>query len=270
MLALLALAVIAWRPGAFWQNDLAKLTPVPAPLLERDAQLRDELGAPDVRYVLTVQAGDAQASLQASERLRPALDALVEAGALDAYDMAARYLPSVARQLARQQALPSPDVLRASLDAALEDSPFRGDAFEDFLADVATARAAQPLQPGDLDGTPLASTVEGLLVGGEGRATALVSLSGLHDVEAVARVAAANGARLLDMKQASESLVADYRARILGALALAALLLVATVWIALRSPRRTLRVLLPMALTALLVLALLRAIGVELTLFHLI
>src|SRR5690606_4500755 len=166
VLALLALAVIAWRPGAFWQNDLAKLTPVPAPLLERDAQLRDELGAPDVRYVLTVAAADAEAALQSSERLRPALDALVARGALDGYDMAARYLPSAALQCARQQALPPAAALRDALDAALVDSPFRGDAFEPFLADIETARAAPPLGPGDLDGTPLASSVQGLLVGG--------------------------------------------------------------------------------------------------------
>ncbi len=270
VLALLALAVIAWWPGAVWQNDLSKLTPVPAPLLERDAQLRDELGAPDVRYVLTLQAADADAALEAGERLRPVLDQLVETGALDAYDMAARYLPSIATQRARQQSLPPPGTLRAALEDALADSPFRGDAFEDFLADVERARAAPPLRPADLDGTPLASSVQGLLVEGDSGATALVSLSGLHDVAAVARAAASGGARLLDMKQASESLVADYRTRILGALALAALLLVATVWVALRSPRRTLRVLLPMALTTLLVLALLRALGVELTLFHLI
>ena len=269
-LAVMALAVIAWRPGAFWQNDLARLTPVPAPLLERDAQLRGELGAPDVRYVLTVPAADVEAALQSSERLRPALDALVARGALDGYDMAARYLPSAALQRARQQALPPDAALRDALDAALVDSPFRGDAFEPFLADVETARTASPLRPGDLGGTPLATSVQGLLAGAGEGATALVSLSGLHDVDAVARVAAEGGARLLDMKQASESLVADYRVRILGALALAALLLVATVWIALRSPRRALRVLLPMALTTLLVVALLRALGVELTLFHLI
>ena len=269
-IALLALAVIAWRPGAFWQNDLARLTPVPAPLLERDAQLRDELGAPDVRYVLTLQAADVEAALQASERLRPALDALVRDGALDGYDMAARYLPSVALQRARQQGLPQAAGLRASLEAALADSAFRADAFEPFLADVEAARGAPALQVRDLAGTPLASSVQGLLVQGQEHATALVSLSGLHDVAAVARVAAAGGARLLDMKQASESLVADYRGRILAALALAALLLVVTVWIALRSPRRALRVLLPMALTTLLVVAVLRAAGVELTLFHLV
>ena len=50
----------------------------------------------------------------------------------------------------------------------------------------------------------------------------------------------------------------------------AALLLTVTVWIALRQPRRVLRVLLPMALTTLLILAVLRGLGVELNLFHLI
>src|SRR5690606_11695823 len=118
VLAALALAVVALRPGEFWQNDLSRLTPVPAPLLERDAQLRAELGAPDVRYVLTVQADDTEAALVASERLRPALDALVAGGAIEGYDLAARYLPSVALQRARQQALPEADALRASLDAA--------------------------------------------------------------------------------------------------------------------------------------------------------
>ena len=83
-------------------------------------------------------------------------------------------------------------------------------------------------------------------------------------------MAAANGAQLLDMKQASESLVVAYRGRVLAALAIAALLLVVTVWIALRAPRRVWRVLLPMALTTVVILAILRACGVELNLFHLV
>src|SRR5690606_9682488 len=119
-------------------------------------------------------------------------------------------------------------------------------------------------------GTPLATRIGGLLIEAGTHATALVSLTGLNDADAVARVAAAHGAHLLDMKQASESLVADYRARILAALALAGLALVATVWFALRAPRRVARVLLPMALTTLLVLAVLRGFGIELNLFHLV
>ncbi len=270
VLAAAALAVLVWAPGPFWQNDLGKLTPVdPADLL-RDAQLRGELGAPDVRYVITMRGDDVQAALAASERLRPVLDQLVADGALDRYDMAARYLPSAALQRQRQQRLPDEATLRRALAAAVAATPFRDDAFEPFVADVQRARRAPALQPRDLHGTPLATAVDGLLLQGSGHATALVSLSGLHDVAAVATSARLHGAELLDLKHASESLVAEYRGRVLAALAVAVLLLAATVWAALRSPRRVLRVLLPMALTTLVVLAVLRGIGVELNLFHLI
>jgi predicted exporter len=270
VLAAIALAVIAFAPGAFWQNDLSKLTPVPADALARDAQLRSELGAPDVRYVIALPGRDAEAALQASERLGPALDKLVAGHAVAGYDSAARYLPSIATQRARQAALPDTPALQAALASALATTPFRSDAFGDFVADVAAAKRAPPLGPGDLDGTPLAASVGGLLLQRGDHATALVSLGGLADPAAVARVARAHGAQLLDLKQASESLVVEYRQRVLLALAIAALLLVATVWIALRSPRRALRVLLPMALTTLLILAVLRGFGVELNLFHLV
>lgn len=270
LLAAVALAVIAFAPGAFWQNDLSRLTPVPADALAHDAQLRNELGAPDVRYVIVVSGADAGAALRASERLRPALDALVATHRLAGYDTAARYLPSPATQRARQARLPDAPTLQAALDAAVASTPFRSDAFADFVADVAAAKRAPPLTARDLDGTPLAASVGGLLLQRGDHATALVSLSGLADPASVARVAQAHGAQLLDLKQASESLVVEYRQRVLVALAIAALLLAATVWIALRQPRRVLRVLAPMALTTLLIIAVLRGLGIELNLFHLV
>ena len=270
LLAAACLAVLAFAPGAFWENDLSKLAPVPADALARDARLRVELGAPDVRYVVAVRARDSEAALQGAERLRPLLDALQSDGAISGYDSPVRYLPSAATQRARQARLPDATALRRALDSALEDSPFRSDVFEPFLADVATAKQAAPLRPADLAGTPLASGVDGLLLQRDGGATALVALTGLSDAAAVARSVHANGAELLDLKQASESLVAAYRDRVLLALALAAVLLAATVWIALRDPRRVLRVLAPMALTTLLILAVLRGCGVELNLFHLV
>jgi predicted exporter len=270
LLALVALGVIAFAPGAFWQNDLSKLTPVPAEAMARDARLRGELGAPDVRYVIAIGGRDSEAALQASERLRPRLDALVHDHAIAGYDLAARYLPSAATQRARQARLPDTASLRSMLAEAVAQTPFRPDAFTDFVHDVAIAKAAPPLAPGDLQGTPLATSVSGLLLQRPGRATALVSLTGLRDPAAVASIAAANGAQLLDLKQASESLVVEYRQRVLFALAIAAVLLVLTVWLALRQPRRVLRVLAPMALTTLLILAVLRGCGVELTLFHLV
>ena len=269
-LALVALAVVLFAPGAFWQNDLSRLTPVPAADLQRDAQLRAELGAPDVRYMLAVQDTDVEAALFRSERLLPVLEKLKAEGVLAGYDLAARYLPSAALQRARQAKLPDADTLRASLEQALEDSPFLPDAFEPFLEDVAAAREAPPLTVDDLAGTPLELAVGGLLVRGEGHATALVSLTGLEDPQALASAVENTGAQLLDLKQASESLVAQWRLRLLGALAVAALLLAGVVVVALRDRHRVLRVLAPMALTTLLILAVLRAFGVELNLFHLV
>lgn len=270
VLALVAAAVVALAPGAFWENDLAKLTPVPADALRLDAQLRSELGAPDVRYVIALQARNTEAALRGAERLQPVLDALVAAGAIASYDSPARYLPSAARQQARQARLPDAPTLSRALDAALEDSLFRRSALDPFLADVEAARTARPLTPGDLTGTPLAPRIDGLLLQRDGGATALVALGGLIEPQAVATTARANGAQLLDLKQASESLVAAYRERVLLALAAAAVLLALTVLVALRSWRRSLRVLAPMALATLLILAVLRGTGVELNLFHLV
>jgi len=268
--ALVSVAVIAFAPSAFWQNDLSKLTPVPADALARDARLRAELGAPDVRYVLVLAGRDVESALRASERMEPALRQLVAEQAIDGYDLAARYLPSVATQRARQARLPDPDTLRRSLADAVASTPLRDDVFAPFLAHVETARHAAPLTLRDIAATPLEAGVGGLLLARGDHATALVSLSGIRDVAAVARVAQAHGAQLLDLKDASESLVVEYRQRVLWALALAALVLAATVWIALRAPNRVWRVLAPMALTTLLILAMLRAAGVELTLFHLV
>src|SRR5690606_22959714 len=75
---------------------------------------------------------------------------------------------------------------------------------------------------------------------------------------------------LLDLREASESLAGEYRQRVVLAMLGALALLAAAVWLALREARRVLRVLAPMLLTTLLVLAVLHGGGVALTLFHLV
>ncbi len=63
-----------------------------------------------------------------------------------------------------------------------------------------------------------------------------------------------DGATLLDLKQASQDLVAHQRTRILWSLAGSAVLLVLVVAVALREGTRVRRVLAPMVLTTLVVL----------------
>ncbi len=270
-LAAAALAVIALAPTPWWEDDLGRLTPVPVELLQRDRALRAELGAPDVRWMLVLEAADAEGALAAGEALAPRLQALVEDGAIAGFDLAARTLPSAAIQAARQAALPTPAALAAALAEAQAGTPFRAGAFDGFLADVERARTQPPLRPADLAGTPLGLRLDALLLARDGRTLALVSLTGVERPDALAALAAeVPGLALLDLKATAESLAGAWRGQVLLALALAAALLSATVWIGLRDARRGLRVLAPMALGTLLVLAALHGAGVSLTLFHLV
>jgi predicted exporter len=272
LLTALALIVLWRAPGPMWQNDLAALTPVPEDLLLRDAQLRGELGAPDVRYLLVLQAPDADQVLALSETLEPRLDALVEQGALDAAELPSRYLPGTATQRARQAKLPDRATLAATLAEASRDLPFRADLFRPFLDDVETARGLPPLTAEEFSRSPLGVRLASMLIKRDDGWLALGTLSGVHDAAALtAFTESTNGqARLLDLKAASESLVIAYRERILRALGIALALLAVTVIVALRSLRRAWHVLAPMLLATLLVLVVERASGISLSLFHLV
>lgn len=264
--------MLAIAPGPFWQNNLAALTPLPQDMLRHDARLREALGAPDVRYLLILQAPTEQGVLALSETLQPKVDALVAKHAVDALDLPSRYLPTVALQLARQKKLPDQPTLQHALDEALQGMPFRADLFQPFLEDVAAARQLPPLTPARYAQSPLGQRLAATLVQRDGHWLGLGTVSGVHDVTALQALGEnTNGTvRLLDLKAASESLVVDYRTRILQALLAAAVLLVLTISFALRSVRRAWHVLAPMTLATFLVLAVERVAGIEISLFHLV
>jgi len=270
-LAAVAIGVVVLAPQRFWENDLSRLTPVPRDLLMTDQALRSELGTADTRYLLVVSAADSEQALRTLETMEPSLQALVKSGAIGGYDDAARYVPSAGTQQRRQQRLPDPGALRETLQRAQAGTPFRAGVFEPFVHDVEHARTLPPLTVEKLRSSPLGASIDMLLTQRSG-VTALVTLSAVNDVAALQEFARKSGdsVRLLDIKDASEQLVAAQRTRILWTLLAAAALLIAVIAIALRDRSRVLRVLAPMALTTVLVLAVLRASGESLNLFHLI
>lgn len=272
LLAALAIAWLVFSPRPLWDDNLASLTPVPTELLQRDGELRAALGAPDVRYLLVLEAADSEALLQASEALEPALDVLVQRGVLGGFELPSRYLPSAATQRARQGRLPAAETLRADLATAAVGLPFRSDAFAPFLADVEAARGAAILGVDDLLDTPLGARVAALLPATSDSPVALLGLIDVNDPSALSEFAAARGdaLHLLDLKAASEALSSSYRERVLGALLAAFVLLLAALTALLRSAQRVLRVMAPVLLAGLLTLAVLHAGGVAFNLFHLV
>ncbi|HET6805718.1 MAG TPA: MMPL family transporter [Frateuria sp.] len=265
-------ALLALGRGPFWQNDLAALTPLPTDLLQRDARLRAALGAPDVRYLLVLEAATPEAVLALSEQLEPQAEALVTRKAVDAIELPSRYLPSAATQRARQRKLPDRAALEQALAKATDGLPFRRDLFAPFVADVDTARSLPALTPQAFAASPLGQRLAAMLVERDGHWLGLGTVSGVHDAATLATLARAGAGtvRVLDLKGAAESLVVAYRTRILQALLAATVLLVLTISLALRSLRRAWHVLAPMTLATFLVLAVERVAGVQVSLFHLV
>jgi len=271
----LALGLLWLAPSPFWQNDLAALTPVPPALLQREGELRSALGAPDIRYLLVLDAADDEQLLILSERIDIQVEKWKTDQLVDDVDLPSRWLPSLATQRMRQGRLPDRAALEAALAAAQHDLPFQPGLFTPFVDDVEKARTLTPLTPQAFASSPLGSRLQAMLTQRDGRSIALATLGGVHDPDKLAAAigalgSAGGGVKLLDLKASSEALVASYRERIGKALIAALLLLAAAVTIAFRDVRRAWHVIAPMSLATLLALAVLRACGVSLSLFHLV
>lgn len=266
-----SVAVVMLSSRPLWSNELAGLTPVPQELQDLDVELRRELGAPDLRYVLAVQASDRQAALQRDEQLRPELERLISEQIIGGFDSPSRLLPSVQQQLAVREALPSASQLGAALQAATAGTPFREDAFAAFGEDLEASRQLAPLVPEALQGTALGDRLDAVLLQREEDALALITLSDVRDPERLAAWTRAAGADvlLLDLTSTAEQLVERYRTQALIALAVALLVIAGVMLLQLRW-RAALAVVLPVVATLAATVAILHLAGHALTLFHIV
>jgi predicted exporter len=276
-----ALLLLAALGGPRFEDDLARLSPVPQAQRDLDGELRGQLGAPDVRSLVVLRGADAEAVLLLSETVADALAPLVASGALGGFDAPSRYLPSAATQRARQAALPDPATMRPALEQAAAGLPFRPEAFNRFQAALAESRALPPLVPADLPpGSVLGARLDPLLAQRGQGWQGLVVPSAIADPAALSRALAAlrDPAILpVEIKAETEGMIAlvmrqALRWAAVGALAVL-LLLVAVLSRGLGGLRPGLRAALrtaaPVAGALLVTLAALAALGESITPFHL-
>jgi predicted exporter len=282
LLPLLAIAVVYTHRGGLWNRDLAALSPVSAADQRLDARLRSSLGAPDASDLIVISAADTDLALRAAEAVGTRLNGLVQAGELAGFDSPSHYLPSLALQRQRRDALPTSEVLRDRLRAALAGLPLRATRLEPFVAAVERARMDPLVDRAGLAGTSLASGVDALLAQRGDRVVALVPLhapaAGAHPFAIdAARVNAALGAALpgvsitlLDLKHESDALYAAYQLEAIRLSSLGLGVIVLLLLLALRSATRVVRVIAPLLLAVLVVSAALVASRQALTILHLI
>jgi len=270
--SLMAVLYVQSRP-AMWEDDLAALSPIPSADRQLDQQLRQAMGAPDVRHVILIEGVDQESTLRQSEQVGAMLDALVQQGQLRGYDHAARYLPSAATQQARQQAIPLPEALRPQLATAMAGLPFRTDYFEPFIRDAEQARQLAPLNLSMLADTPLGIRVGTLLRQGASGWKARVVLRGVDDPAAVGKLlqdALPESAHFMDLKQSTEAMVSRFRVEALDKGLLIGGMILLILWAWRKSPMQLVRALLPVLTSLTLTVAMLLAMGERLNLFHLI
>ncbi len=266
-------ALVVARHQPIRDDYLARLNPVGAAEHALDERLRAGLGAPDARWQLVVSAPSEEQALEAAEALEAPLTGLVGEKALAGFDTPTRVLPSRRTQLARRDALPEEARLRETLRQVVASSPFRPGLFEPFIRDVAAAKAAPPLDRARLRGTAFALKIDLLLVQRDGRWYAFLPLRGVQDPALVAAWVAGPGARdvtLLDIRVEAAALLGAYREHALALWGLGLGLIVAALFVHLRSAARVLHVIAPIAAAVAATLALLLVAGVKLTLFHLV
>ena len=272
-LALAAAALLFTQRNDLWNPELSALSPVSKADQAIDMALRADIGAPDSRYLVVINAADHEAALLAAEQAGAQLDRLVASGQIGGYDSPARFLPSLASQNARRASLPTDENLRQRLDAALQDSPLAANKLTPFLNEIASARQAPNLLRENLNGTSLALAVDSLLLPqARGWSVLLPLRPGEKEIDAgeVRRALAGSDALFIDMKLEFNKLYNDYLHEAM-LLSLAGLLaIVALLAVTLRSPRRLAAVLLPLVLAVLIVIAGLHLLGERLHLLHLV
>ena len=193
-----------------------------APLYAVVPPARSGQGA-DIRHLLIVRSTDRQRVLERTEVVGQRLAQAVREGIIDHAQTVTTLLPSAATQRARRDRLHSTTDWKARLARATADTPFRADAFTPFGEAVArTASDTALVTADDYRGSSLEALVAGGLYFDGEQWVSVVTLSGLRDVAALRDSAFADApdVGLVDLKDASLSLVERYRMRVLFVLAI--------------------------------------------------
>ena len=255
-------------------DSLSVLNPLPEDLIKLDSTLRKDVGAPDVRRLILIEGRTVEGVLVKQERLSNDLKWFIEENKLDGYSSASKFLPSQQKQRQRQAQLPKREVLEERLAVSLEGLPVNQVTLEAFQKDISKAKTLEPLTYEALEKFQFIDLrVKSLLfASGETRwigTMPLTNVSSPDDLNAFVDGLNDETVHYLDLKQESDLLMTGYRNESLMWLALG---VVATmiVLFTLTTSSRALRILVSLACSGTMTIAILYIAGVTFTPFHIV
>jgi predicted exporter len=279
-LALAAVAVVYLNADRIWNRNLSTLSPIAKADQRLDEQLRGDLGAPDLQFMVAFSAPDQERALAGAEKAGAVLRRLQDQGDIAGFTSPALVLPSQAAQRVRQAALPEADELQQRLRRALDGIPVSPEKLQGFVADTQAARAQHLLTRADLEGTSAALLLDSLLIKRASDYLVLIPLRAPDNGNAtpidVDRLQAALQATrlpdivVIDLLEESTRLFENYRDEVLHLSWVGGLVILALLLGAFKTLPRTMRVVVPLLCAIATVTAATLLAGTQLTILHLV
>ena len=212
-----------------WDDNLASLSPVPQHRLKTDSELRSATGATNMRYQVMLHNSDLETLLEQTEAVDNVLEQASEDGLLAGWQSVTNLLPSRAVQTRRQSAIPGITVTREMIAIATATTPFRDDAFAEFVLAAEHARTSSLLGADDFGRSPLANWFDAHLIQVQDQWVSLISLNDPDAGQLQQRLKGTN-ASLLDLRDESSRLMRDYRHRATTVIAIASAIILLLLW----------------------------------------
>jgi predicted exporter len=277
LLLIFAVATVFTHRADLWSKNISSLSPVSQADIALDTELRADVGAPDVRYMVVVSGDSRESVLQSSEQVSGVLQTQVKQGNIASFESPSRYLPSEATQRERQASLPDASVLEANLSKAVSYLPIQTQKLAPFIEEITQAKQQPLLQPEQLNNTSMAMALDALLLQQGSKWTALLPLTARKDVEINANTIrqALTAAHLdhvvfIDMKAESDHLYSGYMEEAISHSLMGLAAIIVLLLVVFKSIPHLLRVIAPLAAAVITVTAGLVLFGQQLIILHLV
>lgn len=277
VLLILSIALVIFHPQKIWRNGLTGLSMATQKQQDTDAQLRADLGAPEMRYLLAVSAHSQEQVLQIAEQVSLQMQHLLTQGVIASFDTPTRFLPSIRTQQQRLNSIPEAPELYHNLQIAVRGLPISATHLDGFIVDVEHTKQLPLISNQLLQGTNLGMATDAMLMQGKYTWTALLPIRTVSAdqfnpviVNNALLQAGIPHAKLLDILQQSKQIYAGYLHEVMFNSFLGLVGIVLLLVLTLHSAVRLWQVLFPVLAAVLFVVSGLILIGNHLSLFHLI
>lgn len=269
-LPLLALAFAALSlPQLRWQDDLSALSPLDPELLQEEGRVRERVARFDAGRFVVAFAPDAAGAVERADAVRRALAPALDSGALGGLRSLRALLFPEALQRENRRVLAAQEGLAERVERVFAAEGFRPGAFAPFRRALEEGPEAPPLALEDLRDSPLAGAVDSLVLPVGERVAVVTHLREVRDEAAVRdALSGMEDVELFEQDAFLDELYRGFRETTLQQIAVGTLLVALVLLVRYRRVRPALAAFLPSVLTALVLLGVLAAFGVQANLLH--